>query len=92
VRTWSNLIRDWRASRWVAATWLGVFALFAAMGAWFVAGRPELRLIYFPPVAFLALTLPVLFFTQFRRERALLMLITQEAPELSKRLKTEGIG
>ena len=92
AQNWSNLVRDCRAARWIAATWLRVFALCALMGALFVSSRPELRLVYFPPVAFLAITSPIIFITQRKKESALLILITQEAPELSRRLKAEGLG
>jgi hypothetical protein len=91
ARTWNNLVHDRQAALWITATWLGVFALIALCGAWLVSSRPELRLLYFPPVAFLAITSPIIVLAQQRRERALLRLIAQEAPELSERLKRSGV-
>src|SRR5688572_26256440 len=92
TQAWSTLVREFRSTRWVAASWLGIFAMFALIGAWFVSSRPDLRLIYLPPVAFLALTSPILFLAQRRREEALLRMIAREAPILTQKLQAEGIG
>ena len=92
AQTWINFVRDCRTARWMTATWLGVFALCPLMGALFVSSRPELRLVYFPPVAFLALTSPILFLAQRRREEALLRMVAMEAPILTQKLQAEGIG
>ncbi len=92
TETWNSLVREFRSARWVAASWLGILALVALIGTLFVSSRPELRLIYLPPVAFLVLTSPVFFLAQKRREAALFRIIANEAPMLSQKLQAEGIG
>jgi hypothetical protein len=92
TETWNNLVREFRSARWVAASWLGILALVALIGVFFVASRPELRLVYLPPVAFLALTSPILMLAQRRREAALFSIIAREAPMLAQKLEADGIG
>jgi hypothetical protein len=92
TQSWNNLVREFRSARWVAASWLGILALVALIGVLFVSTRPELRLLFLPPVAFLALTSPILFLAQKRREAALFSIIAREAPMLSQKLQADGIG
>lgn len=70
-----------------------MFGFFALLGAILMFNRPDIfRPIYFMPVAFLAITSPMIFAGQRKRERALLAIIAEEAPELSLKLKNEGIA
>jgi hypothetical protein len=49
-------------------------------------------LLYAAPVAFLAITSPLIFAGHRRREKALLALLAREAPDVFERLREEGIG
>lgn len=91
-RAWAQLVREWRGARWLPLVWLGMFALFAVVG--FVFSRPAglNGLIYLAPLAFLAITSPLVVLGPRRREKALLAIIAREAPELAGKLKRDGIA
>ena len=92
-KEWNKLVRECRTSRWLAVVWLGIFAFFGLVGALVMFRHlVGFGFIYLAPVAFLAVTSPLIFAGQRRRERALFALIAREAPDLSQKLRTEGIA
>ena len=91
-RKWDDLVSQCRTSAWLGVAWLGLFLFFALMGGFMLSRFDEVRAIYFAPVAFLAITSPMIFVGQRRREGALLAMISRDAPHLFQKLKDAGIG
>ena len=90
---WDNIVSVSRTSKWIKATWLASSGLFALLGAFLVFNhQPTLISVYAAPVAFLAITAASHYAVQRRREKTLFMIIAREAPELSRKLRGEGIG
>ena len=92
-RMWSELLRARETQSVLALVWLGMFGLFALFGGVFMSSRAaDILLIYSTSVAFLAITSPILFAGRRRKEKALLAIIAQEAPQLFKRLHDEKVA
>lgn len=91
-QAWAQLVRDWRGARSLPLVWLAMFVFFAVFdGIVFSRQTGVTSLVYLAPTAFLAITSPLMILGPRRREKALLAIIAREAPELARKLESEGI-
>lgn len=93
-KKWETLVRRYRSSR-RQMPFLAQFIMTIALLAVFtVIGRQtgDYRGIYVVAGAFLFIGVPIRLWNLRKRERALLAMIAQEAPQLYRRLKNESIA
>jgi hypothetical protein len=93
-RAWAALVRDCRVPRG-RMPFLAQMVMSVALIAVFavtVRQTGDYRGLYLVSGAFLLIALPMHFWQLRKREKALLAMIEQEAPELHRRLKVEKIA
>lgn len=89
---WDNLLRERQIARILPMVWFSCFLLLSAIGAILTVKRGgHLGVFALSSTVFLILTSPLIFIGGRRSERALISVISREAPELSKKLKGEGV-
>ena len=92
-KKWAELVSRRRAPRWQARLWYQSVMFLVLVGYFRFASQPgDYRGIIFVTAVFLFYCIPSYVVSQQRREKALLAIVEQEAPQLYRKLQQEGIA